>query len=314
MNNYDMDELRILIYRSLSQAARRSPDDYGQTVYSKEDIAEKVSYNINEHGYRSSKFTKDNDVLVLGCSQTYGSGMPDEFTWPSIFSKSLNKKYSRIAIPGDSINAQVYKAFKYFEEIGNPKIVLGLFPLHRLEYSAIPGKFLSNSSWGQAHVSKISVGIAHIYHKDLLKFSKVPHDPEHILPAEFGIFYNFMFIKMLEQYCESHNIKFIWSIYDSKNTEILMQSTMHVLKNYINTSKCIKEFEYLKRKNGDPMNDEILSNKLRHEECCKEFKEHKLYNWAADFDDKKDLGHWGIHTHKHMAELFIERYNQIQND
>jgi hypothetical protein len=314
MSNYDMDELRILIYRSLSQASRRSPNDYGKTVYDHQDITEKVSYDINSHGYRSAEFDKNNEILVLGCSQTYGSGMPEEFTWPSIFSKSIDKKYSRVAVPGDSINAQVYKAFKYFEEIGNPKIVVGLFPLYRLEYSAIPEKFLSTSSWGQAEIEKISIGIAHFYQDNALKFSKAPHDPEYVLPREFSIFYNFAYIKMLEQYCESHNIKFIWSIYDNENIEINMQSTMYVLKNYLKTSQCIREFEYLKRDNSEILNEELTKNKLRHMECCKQFKGHKLYDWAADFDYKKHLGHWGIHTHQHMAELFIERYRQIQND
>lgn len=314
MNNYDMDELRILVYRSLAQASRRSPNDFSKTIYSNEDIIEKISYDINSHGYRSKEFNKNNEVLVLGCSQTYGSGMLNEFTWPSFFSNYFNKTYSRIAVPGDSINAQVYKAFKYFEEIGNPKIVVGLFPLYRLEYSAVPGKFLSNATWGQANATKLSVGIAYFYEDYLLKLSKAPHDPEYVLPKELSIFYNFMFIKMLEQYCESHDIKFIWSIYDNENIEIVMQSTMYVLKNYLKTSHCISDFEYLRRDPTEVLKGDVLKNKLMHEQCCKDFKDHKLYNYAADFDYKKHLGHWGIHTHKHIAELFIERYRKIQND
>lgn len=314
MNNYDMDELRILVYRSLAQASRRSPNDYGKIIYSNEDILEKIPYSINNNGYRSKEFDKNNEILVLGCSQTYGSGMLDEFTWPSIFSNNIQKQYSRIAIPGDSINAQVYKAFKYFEEIGNPKIVVALFPLYRLEYSAVPGSFVCSASWGQAQVNKISVGIAHFYEENVLKLSKAPHDPEYVLPKELSIFYNFMYIKMLEQYCESHNIKFIWSIYDNKNIETIMQSNQNILKNYLVTSRCIEEFEYLRRDPTEVLKGNVLKNKLMHEQCCKEFKNHKLYDYAADFDYKKHLGHWGIHTHKHIAEIFIERYRKIQND
>ena len=283
-------------------------------MYSDEDKIEKIPYDINDHGYRSEEFKKNNQVLVLGCSQTYGSGLPNEFTWPDIFCKSIDKKYSRIAVPGDSINAQVYKAFKYFEEIGNPEIVVGVFPLYRLEYSAVPGKFISTSSWGQASVQKVSIGIAYFYEDYMTKLSQMPYDPEYVLPKELAIFYNFMFIKMLEQYCESNNIKFIWSIYDNEDIEMLMRSTMYTTKNYLITSKCIKEFEYLKRNPKEKLEGDILADKLKHEECCKEFKDHKLYDWAADYDYKKHLGHWGIHIHQHMAERFIERYMKIKND
>jgi hypothetical protein len=273
--------------------SRRPEEARGSTINIVDDVEEKIEYKINEHGYRSENFNKNNEVLVLGCSQTYGSGMPNEFTWPEIFSNSINKKYSRIAIPGDSINAQVYKAFKYFEEIGNPEVVVGLFPLYRLEYSAVPDKFLSTSSWSQSEKVKPSVGMAFFYEEYLTKLSKAPHDPEYVLPKEFSIFYNFMFIKMLEQYCESHNIKFIWSIYEDEDLRDLMQSTQYVLNNYIRTSKAIK---------------------LPNDRCCKEFMDHKLYAWAADYDKKKKLGHWGIHTHRHVSDLFINRYREIEND
>lgn len=49
---------------------------------------------------------------------------------------------------------------------------------------------------------------------DIAQFSKAPHDPAYVIPKEFVLFYNFIFIKMLDQYCESNNIKFIWSLYD----------------------------------------------------------------------------------------------------
>lgn len=294
--NYNINEFRILLYRSLAQAGRRPLNDYSKVVYSNEDFKESIPYKMNSHGYRSEEFDKNNEVLILGCSQTYGSGMLEELTWPAIFSNSMKKKYSKLAIQGDSIGAQVYKAFKYFEEIGNPKLVLGLFPLHRLEYPSVPGKFVANLRSGNTEMKRLAAGIAYLYEESQIEFSKIPHDPEHVLPTEFSIFYNFMFIKMLEQYCESHNIKFIWSIYDNKDIEVAMQSTISVTKNYLR----ISDFQ------------ECRGNK--NEFCGTEFLDHALYNYAADYDSKKNLGHWGIHMHKHIAEIFIERYMKIKND
>ena len=296
MDDNQIDEMRILIYRNLSRASRRSPNDFSKIVYSNEDIVEKIEYNINSHGYRSIDFNKNNEILVLGCSQTYGSGMSNEFTWPELFSNSINKKYSRLAIPGDSIGAQVYKAFKYFEEIGNPEIVVGTFPLYRLEFVSIPNKFLASIRSGNTELERTTIGIAHFYQEKPIEFSKIPHDPEFVIPREFSIFYNFMLIQMLEQYCKSNKIKFIWSIYDSKEIEIYMQSAPNTLKNYLRTSDVLSGCQWNEGK-----------------DCVKESK-HKLFDWAADYDAKKDLGHWGIHSHKHMAETFIEKYRKIEND
>jgi hypothetical protein len=287
----------FLFYRSLSQASRRSTNDSSITVYSNEDIAQKVEYEINSHGYRSPEFNKNNEVLVLGCSHTYGSGMPNEFTWPEVFSNSINKKYSRLAAPGDSIGAQVYKAFKYFEEIGNPEIVVATFPLYRLEFVSIPEKFLASARSGNNEFERTTVGIAHFYEDAPINFSKLPHDPEYVIPREFVIFYNFMFIKMLEQYCESHNIKFIWSIYDAKQIEKQLHLMPATLKNYLKTSDFMRDCSAITQK-----------------EYCAKFLQHKLYNWAADYDKKRDLGHWGIHVHQHVAKLFIDKYMEIKND
>lgn len=287
---------QLLFYRSLSEAARRSSNDCGTIVYSPEDIIETIPYKINKHGYRSEEFEKDNEVLVLGCSQTFGSGMLNDFTWPNIFCNSINKKYSRLSITGDSIGAQVYKAFKYFEEIGNPKIVLGLFPLYRLEYVSVPKKFVASLRSGNTEQERLCTGIAYIYEESPIQFSKAPHDPEHIIPKEFVIFYNFMFIKMLEQYCESHGIKFIWSIYDNNNVETYIQSNPNISKNYLKTSDYGK---YCKDENKN---------------CNIEFSNHELYNWAADYNPTRHLGHWGIHSHTHIAEIFLERYREIEND
>lgn len=82
----------FLFDRTLSQSAiNRQPSDYNKTIYSPDDTIVEVPYSLNEYGYRSGPFHKDNEILILGCSQTYGSGLPNEFTWPEIFSKSVDK-------------------------------------------------------------------------------------------------------------------------------------------------------------------------------------------------------------------------------
>lgn len=311
--NFDPENYTLLLGRSLLRSNYKNKEIDIKRSHNNNDIIETVQYGINSFGYRSKEFNKDNEVLILGCSQTFGSGMHNEFTWPEIFCKSINKSYSRIAMPGDSINGQVYKAFRYFEEIGNPKIVLGAFPLFRIEYTKVPGVFGSSEQLKEKPQNKLSINIAYMHRNQNIKLSEMPYDPEYILPQEFAIFYNFMFLKMLEQYCESHGIKFIWTIYDDDDIEIIMQRSRRVLKNYLKTSILVRELNYLKRKSDEELDENLMINKIKHKECYKEFKDHKLYDWAADYNYSLNLGHWGIHMHQHIADLFIERYKEIEN-
>lgn len=109
---------------------------------------------------------------------------------------------------------------------------------------------------------------------------------------------------MLEQYCASHDIKFIWSVYDQTDIEVLIQSNKNILKNYLKTSD-IPELCHLDQ------NSVCANGKKEH--CSPELKDHKLYKRAADYNPSKDLGHWGIHTHRHFAERFLDRYREISN-
>jgi hypothetical protein len=300
MDSYNFEEL--LLYRSLIHLGINHKKESPRIIYSPSDILERVEYGINSYGYRSDEFDKDNEVLVLGCSQTYGAGMPNEFTWSEIFCKSINKKCSRLAFLGDSIGGQIYKAFRYFEEIGNPKIIVALFPINRLEYPIIPESFLSTGGTNLENRPKTK-GFSNAYfnERSVLKFSKVPHDPTYVIPNEFVVFYNFMFISMLEQYCKSNHIKLIWSIYDDYNLKVDIESLPNISNNYLKTSKysAYDDFPY----------------KTIHDECVNKINNnHKLYDWAADYGSKRGVGHWGIHNHQHMAELFINRYMEIDND
>jgi len=283
------------------------------SAYSENDKVITVEYHLNDLGYRSSNFDKDNEVLILGCSQTYGSGLPNQFTWADIFCNLIGKSYSRIATPGDSINGQVYKAFKYFEEIGNPKVVIGIFPLERLEYTKVKDKFITNTSHSNEKTNSDSIDMA-FFDNQLLKFSKIPHDPSYVIPKQFVIFYNFMFIKMLEQYCESHNIKFIWSIYDDDRGlyESAYQKDKNTFRNYLRVSPIIDQFIYLSTNNNKAKIEYGNIMKEKHKECHKEFKDHVLYDWAADYEIEKGQGHWGIHINQHIAESVNRKYKEIK--
>ena len=39
------------------------------------------TYDLNTHGYRSIEFSNDVEILTVGCSFTFGTGLPFEYTW-----------------------------------------------------------------------------------------------------------------------------------------------------------------------------------------------------------------------------------------
>ena len=50
-----------------------------------------VNHKHNKYGYRGPEPKSNNDILALGCSQTFGVGIREtENPWPGILSKSLN--------------------------------------------------------------------------------------------------------------------------------------------------------------------------------------------------------------------------------
>lgn len=264
-----------------------------------------VNYEINSYGFRGKEFDGTSEILVLGCSQTFGSGMQIEYTWADILCNNLQKTYSNLACLGDSVDAQVYKAFKYFEEFGNPKVIVACFPLLRISMPRIPSKFKKTD----AADNSVGIEMAYLYEKIFSKFSKSPHDPEAVLPAQVAVLYSFMFIQILEQYCRSNNIKFIWSIWDSRDIMNFAKINVpSIFKNYV--------IDDIYNYDIDPN----TGNLFIHDEktilnCHTELNKNPLFSFGADWAPQKDEGHWGIHMNLHVSEIFKKTYDErIKND
>ena len=60
------------------------------------DRSGKTSYHINSQGFRGNDFD-DISVIALGCSITFGIGVHEEDSWPSILEKKLNKPVANIS-------------------------------------------------------------------------------------------------------------------------------------------------------------------------------------------------------------------------
>lgn len=266
MNN--KNEINKILNRSLDEMS-------GDAFPKKEADSVEIEYKLNSQGYRCNEFNNQ-EILVLGCSQTEGHGLPLELTWPYLISKKMNKDYINLAKGGEGAQAQITKAFQFFKEFYKPKYIFAVFPMTRLEVPMIGVNSKNPTGNG------IAKGM--FSNKKIKKYSKSPHFIEEVLTEEFAIFYNILFIKMLIAYCESNDIKFVWTNY--KDVSIDFPSLKNLHSGYF-------ESFYL----GDDIK----------EKCHLEFSNNQFFDYAADHNYWPP-GHFGFHKQIHIAESI---YNML---
>ena len=90
-----------------------------------------VSYKFNSHGYRCDEFKECGqiNVLSLGCSWTFGTGLPADKTWPASITRKLSKalnadvKNWNLGYPGHS-NDYISRTLALAVPILKPDLVI----------------------------------------------------------------------------------------------------------------------------------------------------------------------------------------------
>jgi hypothetical protein len=314
MNQPEFNLFKKLFFRDLSECSGPNPKSttylHSHVVDNPETI---IEYKFNNYGYRGEDFKGPAKIVTLGCSQTYGEALPQNYIWPEVFSNITSKKVHNLAQSGDSLQGQVSKAFKYFEEIGNPRVIIGLFPSLRLEMPTIKNVFEDLSSRHSFFSEENRIQTIFLDNKkEPVKYSKIPHNPADILPKEVAMFYNFTFIQILEQYCKEKDIIFIWTFWDRPwFMDYVKENVKEALTNYIDVDEIIFNIQ-VECINGKPV-DIYRENPIELNLTChqdnKDISNHPLYPHAADCNHKtKAAGHFGIHTNLHVAEMFYREY------
>ena len=270
-------------------------------------MPDQVDYNhkkINSLGYRGPEFDSSNYFLFMGCSQTWGYSSQEEYIWPKFLCDRLGKTYSNISCPGDSLQSQVIKAFSYFKEFGHPKYIVGILPFSRFEFPYISDTLIFKSlqpspppsakeKFPEVYFADMHIEYDIIDTKFKKSFSKTPHDVKEFFPIELALYYNNIFIYILEQYCESNGINLMWSFWQPIDpiTDNLLKERyksyfsfpLDILSNQIHDIKSIKD-QYF----------EILADK------------HKVEN---DFNVSTDGSHFGICQHIFIADKIYFNLN-----
>lgn len=241
-----------------------------------------IEYSFNSQNYRTNEFKNEVDLLTLGDSQTFGFGIEREQSWPEMLAKKNNFSLINLAIPGDSAQAQVTKAFEYFKKYGNPKIIIGSFHPYRIEFPIVD-KFWEldeDKNTNPIRVSSISID------ENFQEVSKAPHKIHKIMTSQMALFYTHTFLNILEQYCKSNNILFMYNFWNEEfnkfpKSEILKRHS----KNY------------------------FVINNHNNLNCHLEHSDEKFFYHAADYKDKDSSEHWSYHKHIHISEMLHNKIN-----
>jgi len=189
-----------------------------------------IEYFKNDLGYRSQPFENKADILFLGDSFTRGDGLPIEKVYTHMLSEKLNLSFSCLATGGESVAMQIAKCFFYFKKYGHPKYIIALFPMHRFSYPYIENEMENPKLnvkqakvFNSPGVTEKYVLTSDLYNFTLDDYAKKPYTPQQVISNQIAFFYDRIMLDMLEQYCESNDINFIWSCWNQSYQESLFE-------------------------------------------------------------------------------------------
>jgi hypothetical protein len=266
------------------------------------DPVDHINKRINSNGHRGPDFINNVDILFSGCSNTFGIGVEDGEIWGEVVAKNLGLTYNNLSFRAGSAMQCILNIFNYCKKYGNPKYILCAFPTLTRTFAFVDSEFLTSRPY--EHLLRLRYGgdigpyrSVHVSEKDT--YLKMPSRVDQVFPNEHRVWVNLMFISMLETYCNSNNIKLLWTnwvdVYNNKNE--LMNTEFN---NYFTIDD-----------NWDqtiPLKETDLS---KYQKCHQDMKDRhsKSFDRGTDWEHQKSndyLAHWGSHTHIHVAENFIE--------
>lgn len=279
-----------------------------------------VEHKLNNYGFRDEDFDKCADILISGCSQTYGVALPEEYRFFNIIKNNISSTIHNIAFPGASVSSIVRLVFAYIKEFGNPKyIYIMLPPFERFEFSPDFNRFETEMSQKfnyikkEKHTSPLHVTT---YTGDNLNVQKAPYYPEYTVNLASIHFWQAQSLLMLEQYCDMAGIKFAWSTWSTFNgipdTIINLQKRNLGYSSYYDLP--FKQWSYDHKNNFDNLKvDENCHNdlKVKRPDIFDGALDSILYRTGDKILDKDRIAHWGSHRNAHVAELILKYMQDV---
>lgn len=249
------------------------------------EVLDGIEYRKNIHGLRDSSDTAHSDLVVAGCSMTYGIGVPATDTWGFRLKELLAEdSYINLGTPGASAETVARTVMDYVETYGVPKRLAVLMPNLERHYVAGNTSIIFDRN-KEAQVKDYTAEYAFdvILDRDNVdrpSYIKKPYLWQDVLPHEHYGLKSLLAIKQLEQYCLAVGIEMIWATWDESLNSLAKSLGFETFK----------AFDYpFKWSEAACHQDDRAKINERH------------YSVGADPDR-----HWGSHTHIHLAEHFYE--------
>jgi len=286
-------------------------------------------YVLNSSGYRGPEFFKGVDLLVSGCSFTYGTGIPEDGLWGSLLAEKMSISYNNMSLSGASIGWMTRQLFAYFKQYGNPKILICLFPNPtKLFFASDPDILVSDDGYVETSTQDLD-GKKSLYSttlhevrqpKDRPEISTRPHRLADVISLDFVIQTCMQNIRALEQYCRATGIKFLWGTWSKDFSQMIENDGLRDLY----------DFEYYvplgqdlwSRRDGPLSKDLLYTSKEKKcfclenhvgqdcscfQKCHMDLAERYGDSFFRGTDIFEGHPHFGVHRHLHMAETFMDR-------
>lgn len=274
----------------------------------------RISYIFNNDGFRSAPFNGKPELIALGCSVTFGHGLPLEATWPDLLFGMIPREtvrtYGNISYSGGSPMKAVSAFFSILNQYDFvPKIVVANFPnLERFWFS-------------QSDVN--GMGDWFLNPKKFKFKAVAPYRYDEVVPIEQAYFSNLDYIKILETFCISHGIKFVWSTWSTNLTREMEQFICDNFPSYINDTtrdEWKPDFEYfVDAKDRKELIDKFSMKNWDNIRCHEQYSLDEIFDFGLDIykNDGSPHGealcwpHPGMHRHLHWAEMYYSKlFNQ----
>lgn len=299
--NYNIDIVSEILFPKTPKP-RVFTSEYYQNIY--EDYEN--SYFVNSLSMRSPEPEKSTELVVLGCSQTFGVGVPVEATWGKFLSDMLGCSYASYAITGASLSYMSDYLEFHIRNYGIPKYVAALAPNFSRNEFPVDGINLTTKNAKTKNTPKVEPirGPSGSFAKSV-HISKRPHIVEEIMTLEALYYFSNRDLLKILSICSANNIKCVWTSWDGdvvdlyssiyKNAE-KKKNPLPYKENFVSIDKYLWDINVLKD--------------LPALDCHQDLK--NKYTKTFDFGLDNQF-HYGVHAHAHIADVFYTRISSMKN-
>ena len=98
---------------------------------------EQFNYTLNNYGFRTHEFPTQKEpdsIITLGCSLTMGIGIPNEYVWPVLLEKDLNRKVYNLGVGARCTESAFRYLYHWLPVIQSKTVIYAQHPGKRREY------------------------------------------------------------------------------------------------------------------------------------------------------------------------------------